>query len=55
LEEHWPTKYPLHDYGFNLWCRSCTKDGEREDDGFAPTPWPCPPLEVAIQSDCATA
>ena len=52
LEEHWPTRFPLIDYGQSLACPRCTRSrrdlgaGEGLDDTLAA--WPCAPVIEAI-------
>lgn len=52
LEEHWPTRFPLIDYGRSLACSCCTRSwrdlAPRETLTDAVALWPCDPVAKAI-------
>ena len=54
LEEHWPTRFPLIDFGQSSACGVCTQSvNAKRKSSTAPydvVPWPCPDVEAAIQS-----
>lgn len=43
LEKHWPSRFPLVDFGQTMACGSCTRDVP----GMDLVPWPCPAIRAA--------
>jgi hypothetical protein len=51
--EHWPSRFPLIDFGQTAACGKCTRDA-RATTADTMVPWPCPPAEKAIAAGPAT-
>jgi hypothetical protein len=49
LDEHWPARFPLIDYGLSMACGKCTREAKATTEAQMVS-WPCPVVASAISN-----